>query len=229
MHARTHSPSWGKLRIQKPKKLPLKLIGRLTKGNTSSTSKVRGVWCGAFPRLSGTPPPVPPDLLCAYSVKGGRKPLTYTGIACSDRHCHLRLWLAVTATSLDKKKSSKVNTECAAFSTTNPPGLISLESPTELEKEYAHGKIFEVGFTIAGARVAGEDTDPEDVEREIGIWLGTKASTICAPMRIRYFFRAFFSLLQAHVRRALHKLLLPTLMILKDASTPRHTHTSTRL
>lgn len=75
----------------------------------------------------------------------------------------------------DKKKSSKVKTECAAFSTTNPPGLITLESPTELEKEYVHGKIFEVGFTIAGARVAGEDTDPDDVEREIGIWLGTKA------------------------------------------------------
>jgi len=76
---------------------------------------------------------------------------------------------------LEDKKKSKVKTECAAFSTTNPPGLIELESPTELEKEYVQGKVFDIGFTIAGARVAGEDTDPDDVEREVGIWLGTKA------------------------------------------------------
>ena len=54
-------------------------------------------------------------------------------------------------------------------------GLIEIESPTELEKEYIHGNVFEIAFSVAGARVAGEDTDPEDVEREVGIWLGTKA------------------------------------------------------
>ena len=43
--------------------------------------------------------------------------------------------LCNTVTLSDKRKS-KVKTECAAFSTTNLPGLIELDSPTEFEKEY---------------------------------------------------------------------------------------------